>query len=204
MIETFHGARFILKERLIMTNDPENDRMNSFTPGSGLGGVIAIGALLLIGLLIYVSQAGPGQTSTDPKNSEKTTCEVPATNQTSQSGKKQTLSEPEKGGQIAGDAVQENQASGLPKLLDLGTLTCTPCKMMQPVLEALRKEYGGKMAVEFINLSENRDASQEYGVRVIPLQIFYDPSGKELFRHVGYWSKEDILRKWKELGYTFD
>ncbi|MFH1676015.1 MAG: thioredoxin family protein [bacterium] len=187
-----------------MTNEPGNDRMNSFTPGSGLGGVIAIGALLLIGLLIYVSQAGPGQSSPDPKKNEKLTCEVPATNQTSQSGKNQTLSEPEKSGQIAGDAVQENQASGLPKLLDLGTLTCTPCKMMQPVLEALRKEYDGKMAVEFINLSLDKSAGSKYAVRVIPLQIFYDPAGKELFRHVGYWSKEDILAKWSELGYKFE
>jgi thioredoxin 1 len=35
---------------------------------------------------------------------------------------------------------------------------------------------------------------------VIPTQIFYNAEGKELFRHVGFFGKEDILAKWKELG----
>jgi thioredoxin 1 len=35
---------------------------------------------------------------------------------------------------------------------------------------------------------------------VIPTQIFFDAEGKELFRHVGFFAKEDILAKWKELG----
>jgi thioredoxin 1 len=35
---------------------------------------------------------------------------------------------------------------------------------------------------------------------MIPTQIFYDASGEELFRHTGFFSKEYILAKWKELG----
>jgi thioredoxin 1 len=35
---------------------------------------------------------------------------------------------------------------------------------------------------------------------VIPTQIFYDADGRDLFRHVGFFAKEDILAKWKELG----
>jgi hypothetical protein len=41
---------------------------------------------------------------------------------------------------------------------------------------------------------------KEYRISVMPTQIFYDASGKELFRHEGFFSKEDILGKWKELG----
>ena len=37
-------------------------------------------------------------------------------------------------------------------------------------------------------------------MKFIPTQIFLDASGKELFRHVGFFSKDDILAKWKELG----
>jgi len=37
-------------------------------------------------------------------------------------------------------------------------------------------------------------------VEMIPTQIFLDASGKELFRHTGFFGKEDILAKWKELG----
>jgi len=88
----------------------------------------------------------------------------------------------------------------LPKLLDLGAGKCIPCKMMAPILEELKLEYAGRMNVEFIDVWENRDAGNQYGVEVIPTQIFYDSDGKELFRHTGFLGKEDSLNKWKELG----
>jgi len=90
----------------------------------------------------------------------------------------------------------------LPRLVDLGAKTCIPCKMMAPILEELRNEYKGKLQVEFIDVWENQSAGGQYGIRVIPTQIFFDPSGKELFRHVGFISKEDILSKWQELGFN--
>jgi len=88
----------------------------------------------------------------------------------------------------------------LPKLLDLGADKCIPCKMMAPILAELKKEYTGRMNVEIIDVWENPHAAKPYGIEVIPTQIFYDTDGKELFRHVGFFGKEDILGKWKELG----
>lgn len=88
----------------------------------------------------------------------------------------------------------------LPKLLDLGAGKCIPCKMMFPVLDELKKDYAGKLEVEFIDVWQNPDAAKPYGIEVIPTQIFYDASGKELFRHIGFFAKDDILAKWKELG----
>jgi thioredoxin 1 len=41
---------------------------------------------------------------------------------------------------------------------------------------------------------------RQYGIRVIPTQIFYDAEGKERFRHEGFYGREDMLAKWKELG----
>jgi len=103
--------------------------------------------------------------------------------------------------------IKEKQAGPapiqkLPRLVDLGAKTCVPCKMMVPILEELRNEYKGKLQVEFIDAWEDRSAGDQYGIRVIPTQIFFDPSGKELFRHVGFISKEDILSKWQELGFN--
>ena len=91
----------------------------------------------------------------------------------------------------------------LPKLLDLGANKCIPCKMMAPILEGLKKEYTGRMQVEFIDVWQNEDAGKKYGVEMIPTQIFFDATGKELFRHTGFFGKEDILAKWKELGVDF-
>ena len=90
--------------------------------------------------------------------------------------------------------------AAMPRLVDLGADKCIPCKMMAPVLEGLKKEYAGRMEVEFIDVWKNPDAGKAFGIEVIPTQIFYDASGRELFRHVGFFSKEDILAEWKQLG----
>ncbi|MHC4124374.1 MAG: thioredoxin family protein [Planctomycetota bacterium] len=89
---------------------------------------------------------------------------------------------------------------GLPRLVDLGAGKCVACKMMAPILEELRKEYAGIFDVEFIDVWKNRDAGKKYGIKMIPTQIFFDAAGNELFRHVGFFSREDILAKWKELS----
>jgi len=91
----------------------------------------------------------------------------------------------------------------LPRLVDLGAGKCIPCKMMAPILEELKQTYAGHLRVDFIDVWENPDAGKEYGINIIPTQIFYDPAGKELFRHEGFFSKEDILAKWKEFGFDF-
>ncbi|NLE67285.1 MAG: thioredoxin family protein, partial [Lentisphaerae bacterium] len=92
------------------------------------------------------------------------------------------------------------QGKALPRLVDLGAGKCIPCKMMKPILEDLMANYAGTFKTEFVDVWENEAAGQAYGVKMIPTQIFFDASGKELFRHEGFFSKEDILAKWKEFG----
>ena len=91
-------------------------------------------------------------------------------------------------------------AGKLPRLLDLGATACIPCKMMAPILEELKKEYAGKMQVDFIDVWKDPAAGQPFGIDSIPTQIFFDASGKELDRHQGFIGKADILAKWKQLG----
>ncbi len=91
-------------------------------------------------------------------------------------------------------------AEQLPRLVDLGADRCIPCKMMAPILKALKTEYSGRMEVDFIDVWKNPDAGRPYGIKLIPTQIFFDATGKERFRHEGFFGKEDILAKWKELG----
>lgn len=88
----------------------------------------------------------------------------------------------------------------LPRLVDLGADKCIPCKMMAPILEELKTTYAGKLQVDFIDVWKNPGEAPKYKISVIPTQIFYDSSGKELFRHEGFFAKEDILAKWKEFG----
>ena len=88
----------------------------------------------------------------------------------------------------------------LPRMVDLGAGKCIPCKMMKPILDDLKANYADRFTTVFIDVWENREAGKQYGIEVIPTQIFYDAEGKELFRHVGFYGKEEILGKWKELG----
>ena len=88
----------------------------------------------------------------------------------------------------------------LPRLVDLGADKCIPCKMMAPILEELKTTYAGKLQVDFIDVWKNPGEAPKYKISIIPTQIFYDASGKELFRHEGFFAKEDILAKWKEFG----
>jgi len=103
-----------------------------------------------------------------------------------------------------GAAQVSPPAAGLPRLLDLGSVSCIPCKMMAPILEELKKEYAGRLQVEFVDVMANPDAATPYKISLIPTQVFFDASGKERFRHEGFFSKEDILAKWKELGVSLD
>ena len=93
-----------------------------------------------------------------------------------------------------------NNTAPRPVLIDLGADKCIPCRMMAPILENLKKEYQGRLDVVFIDVWKKPDEAKKYKIYIIPTQIFYDSSGKELFRHEGFFSKEDILAKWKELG----
>ncbi|MBM4148869.1 MAG: thioredoxin family protein [Lentisphaerae bacterium] len=96
----------------------------------------------------------------------------------------------------------ERVASGkaLPRLVDLGADKCQACKMMMPVLDGLKKDHADAFVTEFIDVWENPEEAKKYNVRLIPTQVFLDASGGELFRHEGFFGKDDILAKWQELG----
>lgn len=97
-------------------------------------------------------------------------------------------------------AAGETTGSNLPVLLELGSHKCPPCRRMTPILNELRAEYSGKFQIKYIDVWQDRAAGAKYGVRAIPTQIFFDSKGREVFRHVGFYSKRDILTTWKRIG----
>jgi len=88
----------------------------------------------------------------------------------------------------------------LPQLIDFGAGKCATCKMMNEVLDELSTEHGDQINIQFVDVWENEEAAETYSIRMIPTQVFLDAEGNELFRHEGFISKEDILKKWAELG----
>jgi thioredoxin 1 len=99
--------------------------------------------------------------------------------------------------------VEVVDSKKLPLMIELGSDQCRPCKMMAPILEELANEYKGKLKIEFYDVWKNQEYGRKYNIRVIPVQIFFNADGKELFRHEGFFPKENILAKWKELGFDF-
>lgn len=95
-------------------------------------------------------------------------------------------------------------ADQLPRLVDVGADKCIPCIKMAPILDQLREDFAGRMEVKFVDAWKNRVEAASYGVMMIPTQIFYAADGKELFRHTGFYGREEILGKWQELGYEFE
>ena len=89
---------------------------------------------------------------------------------------------------------------GMVTMVDLGAASCVPCKMMAPILDKLEKRYSGKAAIIFIDLRYEREAARHFGIRAIPTQVFFDKTGKEVYRHVGFMSEKDIVAQLKAMG----
>jgi thioredoxin 1 len=87
-----------------------------------------------------------------------------------------------------------------PVLADFGRGTCIPCKMMQPILEKLREEYTGRAEILILDVGEHASLSRKYRIMMIPTQIFFDSSGKEVSRHQGFMAEEDIVTQLKLMG----
>jgi len=99
--------------------------------------------------------------------------------------------------------ADEGVSSGLPVLLQLGSSGCPPCKKMTPILDDLRADYERKFKVRYIDVWANTEAGNKYGIKKIPTQIFFDKEGRELYRHVGFYSRKEILARWKKLDIGF-
>lgn len=96
--------------------------------------------------------------------------------------------------------VDKARGSGKASLVDFGSQGCRPCDMLAPILEVVKKKYDGKANVLFISVREQQILASRYGIQSIPVQIFFDKDGKEVFRHTGFWPQEELEKKLAELG----
>ncbi len=97
------------------------------------------------------------------------------------------------------DAVAENI---LVTFVELGSVRCIPCKMMQPIMKDIEKDYAGQVKVVFHDVwtPAGEPFAASYKVRVIPTQVFLDKDGKEYFRHEGFFPKDELIKILKQKG----
>ncbi|MBR9985601.1 MAG: thioredoxin family protein [Desulfosarcina sp.] len=102
---------------------------------------------------------------------------------------------------LAGDnPVDKARRSGKPTMVEFGAAGCVPCDMMQPILDKLRKDYPQELNVVFVHVGEEQILAARFGIRSIPVQVFYDAAGKEVFRHVGFFAEKEVLKQLEKIG----
>ncbi len=88
----------------------------------------------------------------------------------------------------------------IPKLLDFGRGKCIPCKAMAPILKELSEEYKDRVIIKVIEIDQERNLTEANRIRLIPTQIFFDAQNKEILRHEGFMSKDDIKKVFLKMG----
>lgn len=96
--------------------------------------------------------------------------------------------------------VDKARSSGKPSLVDFGSGGCIPCDMMAPILDKLKAKYKDKVNVLFVHVKEKPIQAGRYDVQTIPLQIFFDETGKEVFRHTGFFPEDQIEEQLSRMG----
>jgi thioredoxin 1 len=86
--------------------------------------------------------------------------------------------------------------------VELGSVNCIPCKAMQPVMIEIEQEYGDQVKVVFYDVwtDAGKAYGEKYKIRAIPTQVFLDKDGKEFFRHMGFFSKNEIVKVLEKQG----
>lgn len=85
-----------------------------------------------------------------------------------------------------------------PKVIfvELGSVKCTPCKMMQPVMKQVEEKFKEQVKVIFIDVwtEEGKPYGEQFGIRAIPTQIFLDGNTNEYYRHEGFFPFEELVK----------
>jgi thioredoxin 1 len=84
--------------------------------------------------------------------------------------------------------------------IELGADRCIPCKQMQSIMKEIAETYADRVQVVFYDVWKDPEPGRKYGIQLIPTQVFMDQNGKEIFRHVGLFPKEEILELLKKHG----
>jgi len=81
--------------------------------------------------------------------------------------------------------------SPLPVLVDYWAEWCGPCRMIAPILDEIAKEYAGRLSVAKLNVDENQQIPQKFGIRGIPTLMLFKNGNIEATK-VGALSKSQL------------
>jgi thioredoxin 1 len=96
-------------------------------------------------------------------------------------------------------SASENMAAGKKykvTFIELGSVRCIPCQQMQSVMKSIGTKYGKEVKIDFRDVwtEAGKHYGIQYAIEAIPTQIFLDESGKEFYRHVGFFPEEELVK----------
>jgi thioredoxin 1 len=97
---------------------------------------------------------------------------------------------------LASISFPQNKNEVKPKVtfVELGSVNCIPCKKMQPIMKSIEEKYGSQIKVVFHDVwkADQKKYAEEFGIKLIPTQVFLDENGKEFSRHEGFYPEAEI------------
>jgi thioredoxin 1 len=92
-------------------------------------------------------------------------------------------------------------ATGKPALYEFGAGYCASCKEMAKILAELTTSHSDQVEFRLVYVDKEKPLFEQYKIMLIPTQVFLDAQGKEVDRHIGPLTKEEVLKKLKELKF---
>jgi len=86
-----------------------------------------------------------------------------------------------------------------PAVIDFYADWCGPCQMAAPIIDKLADEFEEKVLIGKLNVDENQEIAQRYGVMSIPTMIIFK-NGKEIDRRIGFPGEAGLRNMVEELA----
>lgn len=89
--------------------------------------------------------------------------------------------------------TQEVEQSDKPVMVDFWASWCGPCRMLSPIVSEIAEEQSGKLTVGKVNVDEEEELAQRFGIMSIPTLLFFK-NGRIAGKTIGVQSKGDLER----------
>ena len=83
--------------------------------------------------------------------------------------------------------------NGRPMIVDFSATWCPPCRQLKPIFEKLAEDFKGRIDFVTIDVDENPELSQAYGVQSIPMMVFLNKDGQIQNTIIGFQNRDQLL-----------